>query len=209
MRDFLQVAVLDDGVLPSIVEQIETYEEIKHAWTIFDGQKPRPTTSENDAFLWLGTLQRMLDSAASNPIERLELTLNIYDYYHERDIMLETVVAAGKQLEETLLDEDDVSSIKDMLENISFHLLPKSVQDELQNTVTTAACELLQNCGNELAFDDIEGLDEALQTYGSTWARRPSQYMPLSTPLYLMLIVNYQMSRPQRSWITSRPHSTR
>jgi hypothetical protein len=167
VRDFLQVAVLDDGVLPSIVEQVETYDEIRQAWIVFRTQKDFPLSPDKGVLLWLGALQRMLDGEASNPVERLDLALEIFDSFGDSSAMLDVVLAAGDQLQATQLDEDDVSAIRNMLETVILHSLPMDVSYKLQKIVTDAACNLLVNCAGNFSFEDIKYLDEALQNYGT------------------------------------------
>ena len=167
VRDFLQAVIIEDELLPAIVAQLSTYNEIKQAWTIFYDVNKNTENNLDDATRWAAALERMLESQSANPVERLDLCLRMLDKYDDCDFMVTLVEQAGSQLEATELDETDVSAVNELLENIGMHALPYDVQESLQEIVTLAICDLLARLGGSLTFDNINTLDETLADFGS------------------------------------------
>ncbi len=166
VRDFLQVAIISDGLLLAIVEQIETFDEIKQAWEICRTQQSHASVEKSDPHNWSIALQKMLDSDSPYPLERLDLILEIYDVYNEDETILDLIHCAAEQLQNTQLDQSDISMVKNMLENITMHRVPIDVQLSLHDVITSSSCGLLSN-GGSLSLEDIKELESALRSYGS------------------------------------------
>lgn len=166
VRDFLLSVVIEDGMLASIVAHVETYGELNQCWLIYIGQKPEPIANDDDAALWMKAVERMEHSDLGNLLERLELSLNLFDHF-ATDGLLGVALQIGKRIEDEGIDGTQVREAAWALENITMHALPLGKQDYLHQIITVATANMLKTYASELPFEDIQALDEALYSYGS------------------------------------------
>ena len=166
VRDFLQAAVVTDDALPSVIDQITTYAELRQCWTIWKSEANQPHQSFDDEQGWIAALDRLLASEFGGVLERLEIAIDIYDAF-ETDDALARVRIARDELDASDLDTDDVRAVCYALENAPVNSLPMADLDANHAVVTAKAAELLEALGYALPLDEVDALDDALHRYGS------------------------------------------
>lgn len=166
VRDYLQAAVIEDGALPPIIEQIVTIDELRQCWTIWKGEANEPNHTRSDARRWLRALDRLLAAGSGTVLQRLEIAIEIYDRF-ESDGALRRVRSAGEDLANSELDISDVRAVCYALENAQMNALPITDMDAIHQSVTRKAAELLEQFAYAMPLDDVDALDDALHQYGS------------------------------------------
>lgn len=166
VRDFLQATVIADDVLPPVIEQVATYDELRQCWTIWNGEANATHRTESDQRRWIEALDRLLAGTSGTVLKRLEMAIDIYDAF-ESEPALERVRSVREALSDSDLDTDDVRAICYALENAQMSLLPLADLDANHAIVTAKAAALLEDLSYALPLDEVDALDDALHRYGS------------------------------------------
>ena len=166
VRDYLQVAVVEDGVLTPVIEQIASIDEVRQCWTIWKGERNIPNHKRSDEGRWIGALDRLFANESGTVLQRLQIAIDAYEHFQSQDV-LERVQAAREALADSNLDTSDARAVCHALENATMNLLPLAELDLVQLVVTQKAAELLQDYGYALPLDEVDALDDALHRYGS------------------------------------------
>lgn len=166
VRDFLQVVVISDDLLPSLVEHVATLTEAKQCWTIFIDREPKPTPRPSEASRWIEAMDRIEPDTVGGFLDQLEIAFAMYDHFSDLGFIA-TARRAGANILESGFDASDVRAATSALEMISLHSLPLQELDHFHGLLTVATANLLNTYAYELPFEDIEALDEALFAYGS------------------------------------------
>lgn len=169
VRDFLQVVVITDELLPSLVGHSTTLGEIKQCWSIFIGREPKPTPTPSDAPLWSAALERLQPQSLREQFALLDLAFDMHDHFGDRHF-IDIAYRLGEVISEANLDGSHVRTVASALELISLRSLPIDDLNHFHDLLTSSAAQLLTERADELPFEDIEALEEALFDYGNDLA---------------------------------------
>jgi hypothetical protein len=166
VRDFLQMAVIEDEMLPSVIGEIQTYAELRQCWTIWSSAGASPKSTDISEQLWINALGRMILAECDEAWAMLRLSIEVYDFFRT-DAALDRVRAARDIFAESDFFETEVSQACSALESASTNLLPMYEKEAVRHLVTQKAGELLATSGDGLPIEDIDALDTALHKFGS------------------------------------------
>ena len=166
VRDFLQAVVIEDNLMPAILETIETYEEVRQCWMLWSAEEVRTTRSPVSEELWLSALDRMRNIETGYALDRLTLTIDVYDHFRS-DASLDRVRKAISVLEEAELVCEEAGRACLALEYLHINILPEKEVDRANQVITIKTAEMLEEFAFALGIEDIVALDDALHKYGS------------------------------------------
>jgi adenylate kinase family enzyme len=166
VRDFLQVIVVNDDLLPSLVEHVTELAELQQCWTMFIDRQPKPTPLQSDAPRWIEALDRVTVTNTSDEFILFELALDMHHHFGH-DEFVRVAREMGDNFRETGLGGSNVRAAIYSLEMISLRTFSSEVTAEFHSMLTEVTAGILQNAADELPFEDIEALDEALFNFGS------------------------------------------
>jgi hypothetical protein len=142
VRDFLQKAVVDDEMLPSVISEIQTCAELRQCWTIWSSADANPKCTHLFERLWTDALNRMILEDSDEAWAMLQLAIEVYDFFRT-DMALERVRAAREIFAASDFSADDVREARYALECATSNLLPFDEMGVVHQLVTRKAGELL------------------------------------------------------------------
>lgn len=166
VRDFLQAVVITDDLLPSLIEHVGALGELRQCWSIFIDREPKPTPRPAEAARWIEALERVKVQDASDSLTLFELTLDMHDHFGDPEF-IRVARSAGELINEAGVDGSNVRAIIASLEMISLRSISTQDLDFFLRRLTELAVDLLTSRADELPFEDIEALDDALFTFGN------------------------------------------
>lgn len=164
LRDYLQGVIHDDRLLPLLVPQIGTVEELSETLAIYRSreqtqrQMPSPT-------LWQQALDRLHAAGRTNHFNYLELALDLYDLFRSEDL-LARVKEAIAAFEAAGVGVDEVREACAALERSVTTVLPLDVEANLRAVVTSTVASMFEDNAASLSLEDFQSLDEALFAHG-------------------------------------------
>ena len=164
VRDFLSNIVITDILLPSLVPCLETYDEVKEAWSIFVQSKVRFESLEGSD--WSDVLARVQNAKDGETLARYDLAQEQFRYFG-CETFLPTLRCIIDDIENEGFDARQLRAASSALEMVQCTSHSSEDLTRFHEVLTVATADILTNYGDELSFDDIRALDSTLFTYGS------------------------------------------
>lgn len=165
VRDYLQAAVIGDGLVNVLLREIETPNEIAELWSVFQAQGAGRSGAAVQAQEWADALDRMDEGGFATRYEYLRLAIDICSGMGG-DALEQRLARGIKLLEDESMDGGDVAEACELLETAFRASINISLEERLRRTVTAAAATLLAQHGDELGLEDLQSLDSAIHEYG-------------------------------------------
>jgi hypothetical protein len=166
IRDFLHRVVIEDRLLSMAIDAVTEFPEVDQAWTLFSSEKPRPTRDHPLAPAWGAVGKRLLEDGSGNPLDRLELAVDMYDHL-QTETLLDFVRCATTELRNLGIESDEAPRAAHAFEMLVATLLPFDAQQEAKEALTSAVAKLLSERGSELALDDFKQVAARLLEHGT------------------------------------------
>ena len=166
LRDYLQNVIREDNLLPLILPQIETYRELAECLAMFQAQRASWPLSKQSSAIWIAALDRIRDAGRATRYECLNLALDLHDEF-PCGALTERITVAIDVLEEEGVHRDEVREACSLIERVALTLLPSEIEGRLRYVATIKIAAMLEENADDLSFEDIQSLDEALFTYGN------------------------------------------
>ncbi len=170
LRDFLQSVVTGDQLVPILLKEVETPREIGELWAVFLATKPSDAEKAQLADAWTAALDRMHEGGHADLYDYIELVSEICAAL-EYQPLEERLEQSLDDFEQSSFTASDVSTACGLLERSWGTTLRWQLERRFRDVTSEAAAQLLINSADELSFEDVQSLDEALHTYGNNAAR--------------------------------------
>jgi hypothetical protein len=157
--------VIGDKLLPVFLPQLETRREIGELWAVFQASKPSSAEKDRLTGAWVAALDRVRDENQSDLYDYIELAAEMCSALDHAPAE-ERLERALDDFEENAFTNDDVAAACSLLERSFRSTLSSELQKRFRAAATNLAAELLSEHANELNFEDVQSLDEALHSYG-------------------------------------------
>ncbi|WP_438728248.1 restriction endonuclease [Parasphingorhabdus sp. DH2-15] len=165
LRDFLQSVVINDNLIPLILPYIETVAEIKELWSVFLSTDPTEAEKSALADKWVEAFDRMKSADFGDRYDRIDM---LADFCTEIDYapFIVRLEHAIDEFESSSMESDEVGAACALLEKTISVTLPWEVEQRFRTVIMQSTAALLIDSANELSFEDIQSLDDALHSYG-------------------------------------------
>lgn len=167
LRDFLQSVVAGDRLVPILLKEVETAREISELWAVFLAAKAGKAQL---ADAWTAALDRMYEGGHADLYTYIELASEICAALEHKplEVRLERSL---DDFQQSSFTASDVSTACGLLERSWGTTLSWQLEMRFRDVTSEAAARLLIDYADELSFEDVQSLDEALHTYGNDAAR--------------------------------------
>jgi len=170
LGDFLQSVVSGDRLVPILLEEIETVREIGELWAVFLTTKPSESEKIQLGDAWTAALDRMHEGGHADLYDYIELISEICAALGHEPLE-ERLERSLDDFEQSSFDASDVSTACGLLERSWGTTLPWQLETRFRELTSEAAAQLLIDHVDELSFEDVQSLDEALHAYGNDAVR--------------------------------------
>lgn len=166
LRDFLQSVIMADRLVPILLEEIETVKEIKELWSVFLAAKPDKAERARLADAWTAAIDRMTERGGADLYGYIQIVSEICAGL-EYQPLEERLERSLDEFESSSFTADDVGTTCALIEQGSNTTLQWDLEMHFRDLTSEAAARLLIDRADELSFEDVQSLDDALHTYGN------------------------------------------
>ncbi len=162
IRDFLSRVIIDDHLLPAIVQAVSSIYEFRSAWSFFKLHITACKPQFSDEGLWTDAMDRVQNHGSTTAIASLRHVLEMCE--HLPGLQLQSVLnRATNDLEAQGIEGRDhyecLFSLR-QLKRLQFQT--SDLLDRAREVLTEASANMLSNTGEDLAIDDIASITGAL-----------------------------------------------
>jgi hypothetical protein len=165
VQDFLQRAVREDRLLPSIINVVEEFAEFQKTYEIWSAQKPTPAEIERRSASWAAALDRLIASETGSALERFAMVVDMR-YRIPEDDRADLFDRTADDLAAAGIDGADAEQAIAVLQEVGCGMFPESVEGKVRDVMTAKVAEMLRDYGSVLALDTIKSVTDALVEYG-------------------------------------------
>lgn len=165
VRDYLGVAVKEDGFLLHAAREIVEIDEVEQAWATYVAEQP-PLADPFMAEAWGGASERLLQGGGGSPVRHLELAINMYDRIGG-ETLLQFVRGATRELDGYEIDADEAGRASRVIESLVTSALPPA---DIATTRTIMSKEFGRMIADQawgMSLDDLMRSAGTLKEYGS------------------------------------------
>jgi hypothetical protein len=167
VKDFLSSVVVEDELLRSIVQSIDTLEELDNAWSFFAQHHQACRSQMDDESTWVEALARMGATADQSKIRIVSIGFQMIPLLESAkgavltlvEIMLQSLSGEG-------VDPGDELACRHALEH--FQVLSWEEREAIESIgmLVQATADMLAACGNQLSLDEIRAIADAIDIHG-------------------------------------------
>lgn len=166
INDFIQSVIVQDRLLPLLLEIIETPSELRQLWAIFIDEVAALEDRQAFGDAWLDAHGRILAGETGNLLTYLLLAVELYEglVWSPVAVRIEQILGL---LGQVVFAEDHLSIARTLLEKSADELLPGALAARFRTVMTQACANLLTEYALNFSIEDVIALDDDLHEHGN------------------------------------------
>ncbi|QKG65766.1 restriction endonuclease [Pseudomonas sp. B14-6] len=166
VQDFLSNVIVEDQLLPLVVQASGTFDELNEAWDFYKKHNVMCRLYMRDQSIWITALGRLIAEKNTSTVRVVFIGLSICDFFEVNDLALSFTEQVLQLLKIAEIDAGEERYYRQSLEK--FQDLSCAQQQCLPSSdaLAQSAADMLASCGNELSLDDIQAIARSIETYG-------------------------------------------
>ena len=162
LRDFLSKVILDDQLLPIVLQAVSTIYEFRSVWTFFKLHIAICHSQFSDKGLWAKAMDRIQNDRNTTAIASFRLVLEMCEHLSELNIKA-TLDKATNELRAQGIESRDyyecLLSLR-LLKRLEFQT--DDLLDRARDVLVETSSNMLANIGGDVSIGDITGIAGAL-----------------------------------------------
>jgi len=164
VNDFVQGVIRSDRLLPILLPVVQTPFELRTLWAFFTDEKtglrgPIPPPSD-----WTAAFDRARAAGLADEFTLAALAVDLYSALQDH-ALLERIAALLDEIEGLDPSEDDIATVRSLLEQSRSSGLPDALAARFQSVMTRTAAIYLVEFAMSMSFEDFAVFDEELHIY--------------------------------------------
>lgn len=162
IRDFLSKVIIDDHLLPVVVQAVSTIYEFRSAWSFFKLHIATCRSQFSDEGLWAEAMNRIQDHGSTTAIASFRHILEMCE--HLPGLQIQSILdrAMNDLKAQGIEGRDHYECLFSLQQLKRLQFQPGDLLDRARDVLTEASANMLANIGEDLAIDDITGIAGAL-----------------------------------------------
>ena len=162
IRDFLSKVVIDDHLLPVIVQAVSTIYEFRSAWSFFKLHIMTCKRQFSDEGLWADAMDRIQNHGSTTAIASLRHILEMCEHLPGLQVQLVLNRATNDLEAQGIEGRDHYECLFSLRQLKLLQFEAGDLLDRARDVLTEASANMLANTGKDLAIDDITSITGAL-----------------------------------------------
>lgn len=162
VRDFLSKVVIDDQLLPVVVQAVPTIYEFRSAWNFFKLDIATYSSQFSDKGLWVEAMGRIQNHGGTTAIASLRYILEMCEHLPGAQIHSILERATNDLMIQGLEGKDYYDCFFSLQQLNRLQYQPGDPLGRACDVLTEASANMLTNIGADLALDDLMSIADAL-----------------------------------------------